>query len=152
MEIQWLYRPFKNLSAQQLYDAMILRQEVFIVEQQCIFVDADGVDPDCHHLFGYTPEGKLASYSRIVPPKRLYPEASIGRVVNSSMYRRHGIGKLTFQKAIELTEQLYGRCSIRIEAQYYLADFYAGFGFKEECPRYLLDGIWHVEMLRPAAT
>lgn len=151
MEIQWLYRPFKNLSVQQIYDAMTLRQEVFVVEQKCIFVDADGVDPDCHHIFGYTPQGKLASYSRIVPPGRLYPESSIGRVVTSQAYRGTGLGKITFQKALQLTQQLYPQSPIRIEAQYYLKKFYANFAFKEEGTRYLLDGIWHIEMLRPVS-
>lgn len=145
--IQWQLKTFSALTATELYSIMRIRQEVFIVEQTCPYLDADGKDIYCHHLLGY--EGnELAAYSRLVPPKISYDEVSIGRVVTAIKFRRKNLGKLLMKQSIEEIEKLYGKVPIRIGAQAYLKNFYEGFGFDDLNEPYLEDGIPHLSMLR----
>lgn len=126
---------------------MRLRSEVFVVEQQCAYLDADGKDEASYHLCGRV-NGTLAAYARILPPGLSYAEASIGRVVTGLAFRKHGFGRELMQKAIELTTATYTTDTIRIGAQLYLLEFYKSFEFKPVGEMYLEDDIPHVEMLR----
>ena len=145
--IKWVTKAFKDLTVDELYAILRLRSEVFVVEQNCVYLDADGKDYSCHHLLGF--EGDfLAVYARIVPANVSYEEVSIGRVISSLNYRRSGYGKLLMQKAIEETERLYGKVPIRIGAQAYLKKFYESFGFVDMNEPYMEDGIPHLIMLR----
>jgi len=143
---EWIVKEFKDLSLQELYSIFQLRMQVFIVEQNCPYQDADNKDQFCHHLMGWV-DGTLAAYIRIVSPGISYSEPSIGRVVTSSRYRATGLGKSLMQKGIETTRSLYGEVPIRIGAQLYLQRFYESFGFKKQGEIYLEDGIQHVEMV-----
>ncbi|POY34875.1 GNAT family N-acetyltransferase [Solitalea longa] len=144
--INWVFKTFDELTAAELYAIIQLREDIFIVEQNCPFLDCDGKDPNCWHLMGWE-DGKLAAYSRIVPPGVAFETASIGRVVTSREARRHGFGKLLMQKAIEKAEEL-GFNELTIGAQYYLLGFYQSFGFIEFDEIYLEDGIEHIYMRR----
>jgi len=95
--IRWQLKHFEQLSPQELYAAIRLRNEVFVVEQHCIFQDADNKDNSCYHFFGWS-DGLLAAYSRLVPPGIIYSEVSIGRVVTAKSFRAAGIGKLLMEK------------------------------------------------------
>ncbi|GAB3167959.1 GNAT family N-acetyltransferase [Telluribacter humicola] len=148
MQLTWSLKPFYSLTLDELYQLLRLRSEVFVVEQTCPFLDMDNKDQLCHHLMGWTPEGTLAAYTRIVPPGLSYEEASIGRVVSSPQYRRYGIGRHLMQQSIQSVEQLYGTVPIRIGAQLYLKKFYKSFGFEQVGDMYLEDDIEHIEMLR----
>lgn len=145
--LSWQLKKFKDLTLEELYAILRVRQEVFVLEQNCAFVDADNNDQPCHHLSGYV-GNEIAAYARIVPPGAIYEEPSIGRVITSGKYRRDGYGKLLMQKAIEETEKLYGKRTIKIGAQIYLEKFYGGFGFVSIGEPYLEDGIVHTYMLR----
>lgn len=147
-EIKWLLRTFDELTNIELYELLKLRSEVFVVEQQCIFLDMDNKDQDSHHLLGYIGQ-ELAAYVRILPPGLSYAEPSIGRVVSSPRHRRTGAGRVLMQRAIEVTIQLYGNQPIRIGAQLYLKNFYSSLGFEAQGDIYLEDGIEHVEMVKP---
>ena len=125
---------------------MRLRNEVFVVEQNCVFQDADNKDYYCYHLGGYV-EDQLVAYVRLVPPGKSYKEASIGRVVTSPLFRSHGIGRALMAKAIEMCLSAFEQTEIRIGAQLYLKKFYESFGFKQSSDVYLEDGIEHIEML-----
>ncbi len=152
--------PFEQLSREQLYELMVLRQRVFVVEQDCPYLDADGKDPVCLHLLGRNPEGKLAAYARIVPPgQRLghspfegpdelgtYP--AIGRIVTAPEARGKGFGKKVVEEAIRQAEKAFGKRPIKIQAQEYLLKFYTGFGFERISETYLEDDIPHVDMVR----
>ena len=149
MNITWYHKHFKNLSTTELYQILQLRNEVFIVEQNCPFQDLDDKDFKCYHLMGFdTDSQKVLAYTRIVPAGVSYEEASIGRVVTSLLARGSGIGKQLMQKSIELLEQLYGGVSIRIGAQLYLKKYYESFGFDQVEEIYLEDGIEHILMVR----
>jgi ElaA protein len=145
--LTWQLKHFKELSGTELYAIMRVRQEVFVVEQNCPYLDADGKDIYCQHLVGYV-DGEIAAYARIVPPHVSYAEPSIGRVLTSSKYRTGGYGKLLMQKAVTETINVYGAVDIRIGAQLYLKKFYEGFGFAQQGEVYDEDGIDHIIMLR----
>ena len=145
--LHWLCKPFSELSPAELYQAMQLRQEVFVYEQKCAYVDADGKDPSSFHVFGYY-EKELAAYSRILPPGVAYDEPSIGRVVTSRRFRRHGFGMELMARSVDECERLFGKCAIRIGAQMYLLRFYKRFGFEPVGDPYVEDGIDHIHMLR----
>ena len=145
--ISWKLKLFSELSTAELYAILRLRGEVFIVEQNCPYVDADGKDFNSHHLMGYVGDD-LAAYSRLVFAGISYEEVSIGRVITSTKYRGKDFGKLLMQQSITEIERLYGKVPIRIGAQAYLKKFYEGFGFIDMNEPYMEDGIPHLIMLR----
>lgn len=147
MQIDWILKKFEELTPFELYAILQLRNEVFVVEQNCIFQDADDKDQACWHLSGYANQ-KLVAYSRIVPPGIIYKEASIGRVVNSPSFRKCGLGKLLMEKSIETVHSLYGMVPIKISAQLYLLNFYQSYGFVHWGEPYMEDNILHIQMLR----
>lgn len=148
-EITWVCKFFDQLSLRELYAILRLRNEVFVVEQQCPYQDADRKDFYSWHLMGYQ-EDNLIAYTRLIPKGISYEEASIGRVVTSPIVRRTGCGKMLMQKSIEQLYELFSPQPIHIGAQLYLKKFYESFGFKEIGAVYLEDGIEHIEMIRPA--
>lgn len=124
---------------------------VFVVEQTCPYLDADGFDQGAWHLRGWTSEGNgdlLGAYVRVLPPGLKYVEPSIGRVVTHQAMRRTGLGKRLMLEAIRRTELIAPGQPIRIGAQRYLERFYADLGFRIASEPYDEDGIMHVEMLR----
>ena len=147
MQISWLLRRFEELTPHQVYDALQLRNEVFVVEQNCVFQDADDKDQNCWHLLGYL-EDRLVAYTRLVPPGWIYEEASIGRVVTSPSVRRTGTGRLLMKESIDRVYFLFGKQAIKIGAQLYLKEFYQSFGFEQKSDVYLEDGIEHIYMIK----
>jgi ElaA protein len=145
--MNWTLKHFNDLTSNELYAVLQLRNEVFVVEQNCVFQDADDNDQSCYHLMGWE-YNKLLAYSRIVPPGISYKEPSIGRVVTSPSSRRKGLGKELMKESINAVEQLYRKIPIRIGAQQYLIPFYESFGFFIDGEIYLEDGIPHVIMLK----
>ena len=147
MNITWYHKYFNDLTTKELYQILQLRNEVFIVEQNCPFQDLDDKDFKCFHLIGFDNDSqKIMAYTRIVPAGISYTEASIGRVVTSPQARGGGIGKVLMEKSIQILEELYGGVSIRIGAQFYLKKFYESFGFQQVGEIYLEDGIEHILM------
>jgi ElaA protein len=142
----WLCKIFDDLTPYELYSLLQLRNEVFVVEQHCIFQDADNKDPHCYHLMGWE-QNKLLAYSRIVPPGISYSESSIGRIVTSPVARGGGIGRQLLQQSIGKLYMLLGSVTIRIGAQLYLKKFYESFGFLQAGDLYIEDDIPHIEMI-----
>jgi len=141
------HKPFAELDPYELYAIIRLRNEVFVLEQNCVFQDADNKDQDCHHLMLW--DGKiLAAYARLLPSGLAYKEMSIGRIISSPVYRRTGVGKILVAKAIDTCKELFGNGPIRIGAQLYLTKFYEYFGFIQTGDVYLEDGIEHIEMVK----
>jgi ElaA protein len=146
MEIQWLLKKFEALTPYQLYAILQLRNEVFVVEQNCVFQDADDKDQNAHHLMGFV-DNKLVAYTRLVPQGEAYDEASIGRVVTAPSLRRTGAGRELMVKSIDTLYNVFGKQPIKIGAQLYLKKFYESFGFHQISEVYLEDGIEHIHML-----
>jgi ElaA protein len=147
--LNWDCKPFSELTTEELYHILRLRSEVFVVEQNCVFLDMDNKDLACHHLMGWN-EKQLLGYSRIVPPGISYVESSIGRIVSSPAARGMGIGRELLSESIQALYRLHGKRDIRIGAQFYLKDFYESYGFVQTGEIYSEDGIDHVEMMLTA--
>jgi ElaA protein len=145
--LRWQWSPFSELTASDLYAALQLRQRVFVVEQACAYLDADGDDPLAHHLLGWDGD-RLVAYARVFRPGDKYAEASIGRVVSDPDARGQGHGRALFAEALRCTDALTSGAPIRLGAQAYLERFYAGFGFVRASDEYVEDGIPHVQMTR----
>lgn len=151
--LRWRCLPFGALSADTLYRLLRLRSEVFVVEQNCVFLDQDGLDPQCLHVLGELVDADgtphLHASTRLVPPGVAFAEASIGRVVTAPAARGGGIGHALMAESVRLLEQLWGPQPIRIGAQAHLEAFYNRHGFVSDNKPYIEDGIPHIEMLRP---
>ncbi len=146
MQLKWKLNYFKELSTDELYTILQLRNEVFVVEQNCVYQDADNKDSISFHLSGW--DGvNLVAYCRILPPGVSYTEASIGRVVSSPQYRNKGYGKQLMNEAIIHTLAQFECNTIKISAQLYLQKFYEQLGFIKLSDSYLEDNIPHIEML-----
>ena len=146
--MEWRCQQFNELSQDELYAILRLRSEVFVVEQNCVFLDMDDKDQKCWHVCGWHDQ-KLVAYTRLVPPGAAYDQASIGRVVTSPTVRRTGIGKELMEYSIEKVISLFGKNNIKIGAQLYLKNFYESLGFRQSSDVYLEDGIEHIEMIFP---
>lgn len=147
-KLQWSFRSFDELTNHELYEILRLRNEVFVVEQNCIFLDQDNKDQLCHHVSG-TEDEKLMAYTRIVPPGLSYEYPSIGRVVVAPAGRGKSFGVELMRMSIHFLYTRYGPSPIRIGAQLYLRKFYESLGFVQTGEIYDEDGIDHIEMLRP---
>ncbi|XZF13086.1 GNAT family N-acetyltransferase [Chitinophagaceae bacterium MMS25-I14] len=144
--MNWILRSFNQLTNDELYALLLLRSKVFVVEQNCIFLDMDNKDQKSYHLLGYDND-ILVAYTRLVPAGVSYEEMSIGRVVTDPGFRAKGMGKELMQQSIEAIYRLYGKQPVRIGAQLYLKYFYESFGFVQASDTYIEDGIPHIEML-----
>lgn len=145
--IIWSCKKFEDLTVPELYTILKLRNEVFVVEQNCVYPDMDGKDIPSLHLCGWLNNQLLVAYARLIPAGIAYTEASIGRFVSNAAYRKNGYGKKLMQKAIEACYTNFGKQPIKIGAQQYLVNFYESFGFHVISDPYIEDGIPHVEML-----
>lgn len=143
MTLRWHDRTFSALTVAELYAITALRERVFVVEQNCVYLDADGADPACRHLWAAAAD-VIVAYCRIVPVGLKFPEASIGRVTTAAEVRGTGMGKALMTRAIAAC----GPGPIRIGAQAHLQRFYADLGFAPASAPYDEDGIPHIEMLR----
>src|SRR5215471_17894979 len=144
--IVWKCKHFSELSPYELYNILRLRNEVFVVEQNCVYQDADNKDQQSFHLCGWN-DDTLVAYVRLLPRGVAYEEPSIGRVVTSPAYRRTGAGCMLMQKAIELCLEKFGKHNIKIGAQLYLKKFYESLSFQQCGEMYLEDNIPHIPML-----
>ncbi len=147
-DITFIYKSFSELTPYELYAILQLRNEVFVVEQNCVFQDADNKDQLSFHVMAWQND-LLAGYTRLVPAGIAYEEPSIGRVVTSPKVRQTGIGKLLMQFSIRTSYELFGKTTITIGAQFYLRKFYTSLGFQQCSDIYIEDGIQHIKMFLP---
>ena len=151
-DVEWTLQAFDSLSIQHLYAVLQLRSEVFVVEQNCLFQDMDGLDAQAMHLLGWQGNGREASllaYARCFPAGVTFTEASIGRVVTRKAARGQGLGDWLIQKSLDSVQSLWGAQPVRIGAQAHLKPLYSRHGFADVGLPYVEDGIDHLEMLRP---
>lgn len=149
-------KPFDALTVFELDALYRLRQEVFVVEQNCVYADADGLDSQCWHMWAASGDALDASaavvaVARLLPAGVQYAECAIGRVASHPQVRGKGVGRALFAYALEQADALNastGGAGVRISAQLYLQGFYEGFGFEVVGEPYLEEQLPHVEMLR----
>lgn len=137
---------FDALPVADLYALLKLRSEVFVVEQNCVFLDLDDHDQNAEHLLMRDDGGVLVGYSRLLPPGEKYEEPSIGRVVVSPKVRSSGAGRRLMAESVRGARERYPTLPNLIWAQHHLERFYQSFGFITETEPELEDGIPHVKM------
>lgn len=145
--IHWQIARFDQLTLDQLYAILQARSTVFVLEQNCVYLDIDGKDKISQHLCAWNENQELLAYLRIVPAGISFTEVSLGRVITTEQARGTGIGKQLLQKGIAACQDIYPGQTIRIGAQHYLEKFYQSFGFVTVSAIYLEDDIPHVEMV-----
>jgi ElaA protein len=144
--IAWTWAHFDKLSSRDVYDLLALRSAVFVVEQNCVFLDPDDCDQAAWHLLGRSADGHLVAYLRGLGPDVKYPEPSIGRVIVAESARSAGLGRVLMQEGIPRVRALWPATDIVIGAQQRLEPFYRSLGFVTEGETYDEDGIDHVRM------
>lgn len=140
-------KSFEELNTVELYDLLQLRSEVFVVEQDCVYLDIDGKDQKAYHVLGYFND-KLVAYTRIFKAGDYFETASIGRVVVAKNERINGYGHDIMKASIAFISQSLKSNTIKISAQTYLKKFYNTHGFIQEGEGYLEDGIPHIAMIK----
>ena len=144
--MQYIMKTFEELTNIELYEILKLREEVFILEQACIYPDIDGKDEHAQHLLAFD-AGKIIGCLRILDKGVTFEECSVGRVIVSKHHRGRGIAKEMMQQALDFIRREMKETYIRISAQAYTIPFYERVGFKTVSAEYMEDGILHVEML-----
>lgn len=143
--MEYIFKKFSELTTEELYDILKLRNQVFIIEQKCIYQDCDGRDKDSIHLFIREKE-IIVAYLRIPARGISYKDISIGRVVVDPNYRNRGLARLLLVRSIEYIRDVLNENKIVISAQLYLKSFYESLGFIAISDTYLEDNIPHIEM------
>jgi ElaA protein len=152
--LRWQWSRFDAMAPADLYAALVLRQRVFVLEQACVFVDADGADERAFHLLGWQADPRaagrdsLVAYLRLVDPGVKFAEPSIGRVVTAPEVRGRGHGRTLMREGLAAAARQYPGRAVRIAAQQRLEGFYASLGFVTVSAPYTEDGIPHLDMLR----
>ena len=147
MSIEWKIKPFEALTANELYDILQLRSQIFVVEQNCVYLDLDGKEKlALHHFEKY--EAKIVAHARLFKAGTSFDNASIGRVTVDSDYRDRKWGFDLMENAIAGILDNYGETQITIGAQLYLKKFYEKLGFVQSSEMYLEDDIPHIEMIK----
>lgn len=130
-----------DIAVAQLYAALRLRAAVFVVEQDCVYLDPDGRDlePTTVHIWASAPNGAAASYVRVLAE----PGGGhrIGRVVTDPSFRGHHL-------AARLLDEALAHCQrpVVLHAQSHLVHVYGRHGFVPDGPAFLDDGIPHTPM------
>ena len=145
--MKFITKLFDQLSLDELYEIIKLREQVFVVEQNCPYLECDGYDKKAVHLYAAI-GAAIAAYTRILPPGLHYQEVSFGRVLVNEKYRRKGFAEKLLKECLNCIEEKYPKTNIKISAQTYLVEFYRRFGFEIISDEYLEDNIPHVNMLK----
>lgn len=143
IKLKW-YK-FSELTVEQLYAALSMRSDIFVVEQNCVYLDPDGKDIFAIHLLGLE-NNSLVAYMRLFPPTDIENFIIFGRVLTSRSSRTKGYGKELMEELVSYCNKNYPGLSIKCSAQHYLKKFYEGFGFKAISEIYEEDGIPHISM------
>jgi ElaA protein len=150
MDILWQWLSFEQLTPRALHDIMRLRQEIFVVEQACAYLDIDGSDPMCLHLLAHRGDA-LVAYLRLVPPQAHASGCpSLGRICTAASVRTSGLGRELVTRGLSVVGERYPQMPCQIGAQSRLRRFYESFGFVVNGDEYDEDGILHWPMRRPA--
>jgi ElaA protein len=151
IQLAWNWYRFDALSVDELYAILALRQKVFVVEQQCPYLDCDGIDGEAHHLVGWqtTPSGcRPMAYLRVIMPEEEGAPVRIGRLLTHPKIRGQGVGRELLRLALVWIEATLPKQAVAISAQHYLRHFYQAYGFVPVSDVYMEDGIAHLAMIR----
>ena len=134
---------FHELTTTELYEILRVRSEVFVVEQECIYQDLDGLDYNSVHVF-VEQDGKVLACLRVFMREEKQKVVQIGRVLT---YKRGiGLGLELLLKGIEVAKIQFQAKKLYLEAQVYAIGFYEKAGFQVVSDEFMEDGIPHVCM------
>ncbi len=148
-QLEWRWKAFEDLTAAEVYAMLAARNAVFVVEQNCLYGDIDGLDIDAWHLFAYGAGEKsppLAGYLRVLLPDADDAEIRIGRVLTTAEFRGIGLGNAMLERSLTHIRAQWPGTPIRLHAQAHLQGFYGAFGFTPVSEIHEEDGIPHVWM------
>ena len=157
LPVSWQLTPFAELTGYQVYNIIQAREQVFVKDQNCSYIDADGIDFEAMHLSAYKDDvgdqqkPQLLAYCRIIPPTTSddgYPH--IGRVLVLADYRGHGLARQLMLRALDYCHSQFPNQPIHISAQTYLIDFYQSLDFVCIGDIYSNDSIEHINMVLAA--
>ena len=148
MSVRVLATTVDELAPRTAYDVWRLRQQVFVVEQDCPYPDLDGRDLEesTRHVVLLDDDGPDQTVLGTLRVLDDGDAARIGRVVVAPARRGRGLAALLMDEAMALC----GGREVRLDAQSGLAGFYAAYGFEVTGPEFDEDGIMHVPMVRAA--
>ncbi len=145
--MQTIVKKFDELTNKELYEILQMRSKIFVVEQNCPYLDADGVDLNSYHVMLRDGE-ELVAYLRVIDKGARLEEVSIGRVITLKTRRREGLGSIIMREGIRVAKEKFGAKKIKIGAQEYAVPFYEGVGFKVlPNGNYIEDNQPHVYMI-----
>ncbi|MDX8342604.1 GNAT family N-acetyltransferase [Rossellomorea sp. YZS02] len=144
--MSWKVKSFTDLSTHELYELLQVRTEVFVVEQECAYLEVDGKDLHSYHLYKEE-NGEVVAYARLLPAGVSYEQPSIGRVLVKEGYRGKGLASELVKRGLAFIHEEWGQQPVKIQAQEYLREFYGSFGFRAITETYLDDGIPHIDMI-----
>lgn len=144
--MNFICKPFEQLSTMELFEIYQARTAVFVVEQNCAYQEVDYDDLKSYHVFARDEQGGIIAYARLIPSEN--GNVRLGRVLVSEKYRHQGIAKKLVTSAIIQAKKLFPMMqNLNIQAQYYLRDFYGSFDAQIVSEPYLEDNIKHVDMV-----
>ena len=148
-QLEWRWKAFEDLTAAEVYAMLAARSAVFVIEQNCLYGDIDGLDSDAWHLFAFGPGEKkpqLAGYLRVLLPDVDDTDIRIGRVLTTAEFRGIGVGNAMLERSLAHIRAQWPGTPIRLHAQAHLQGFYGAFGFTPVSEIHEEDGIPHVWM------
>ncbi|MFC3396601.1 GNAT family N-acetyltransferase [Brenneria rubrifaciens] len=147
MNLIWHDWCIEDLNVYSLHDILALRNQVFVVEQTCPYLDIDGGDlaDGNRHIAAYD-NGKLAAYARLLAPRPDKGAVTIGRVTVAPHARGQQLGHQLMEHTLLACARHWPQKAIFLSAQAHLRPFYAGFGFVAAGEVYDEDGIAHIDM------
>lgn len=141
--MQTIIKHYHELTLDELYEILQLRNSVFIVEQNCPYLDIDDKDKHSLHIFIKDEQG-IQAYLRVLEKGISFDEVGIGRVI--SRKRRCGLGTEVLKEGIKAAKEIYHAEKIILEAQVYARTLYEKQGFIQTSDEFLEDGIPHIQM------
>jgi ElaA protein len=151
-QLEWHWKGFEDLTGAEVYAMLAARSAVFVVEQNCVYEDVDGLDLDAWHLFAWgsgnasSQRAPLAGYLRVLLPDADDTDVRIGRVLTKAAFRGIGLGNAMLERALAHIRAQWPGTPIRLHAQAHLQGFYGAFGFTPVSEIHEEDGIPHVWM------
>ena len=138
---------FADLDPLVAYRLWALRSQVFVLEQEAAYLDLDGRDTEAGtwHVWCADESGLPVATLRVLDDGDV---RRVGRVATHEAHRGRGLAAVMMREVLAR----WGSTPVVLDAQTYLRDWYAGFGFVATGPDYEdEDGIPHVPMRREGA-
>lgn len=142
--MELIVKHFRDLTTQELYELLRVRESIFVVEQSCPYQEIDGKDLFSYHVY-FKENDQIQAYVRVLRPDPESDKVSIGRVL--TVNRGSGLGRKIMLEGIKVAKEKMAAHCIYIEAQVYAKGFYEGLGFQQISEEFLEDGIPHINML-----